>query len=144
MENPMSSNDWHGMTIEQVLAMFEDGDWAARARQVLVDVMMDKRARGEDRLVASNTLNVSLAAGLFPPDDGFPLMMREVLLDVAERGEAVWFAKRAQRRAHAKLVGVQWLVRTVEQIESQRDVEAAHKKVAIPDRKTPALDDLLS
>lgn len=134
------SNKWHDLTLEQWNKLWDQTSWRGAIVRTLYTIARSPAAAAVDRLTALQTLNDGITSGALPADPGYPVAMRDILIEIV-RGEEKrpWFwRRRIRRQMRERLVGVRWMLQTAYQFLPEPTERA------VPGAKTPAIDALLS
>lgn len=107
---------WHGLTFEQWIKLWDNARWRTFMMSALIDVSVSPDAKTGDRLLALQSINEAIMAGVFPPDADFPRFMRDILIDISMgTRRRSWFHRRKSRALHARLIGARWMLKTAYQ-----------------------------
>lgn len=113
----MSSNDdWHGLSTEQWIQMWDYAGWRDKVKDTLWEIARCKDASPDDRLVALQSINEAIQRNVLPPDPNYPVALRDIMLSVIAGDVRVgFFARRRRKKLKQRLTGARWMLKTAYQ-----------------------------
>lgn len=125
----MSEQQWHGLTFDQWLKLWDAEGWRDKVKETLVEIVSSPGAAAADRLLALQSISEAVGEGAFLPDPDYPEMLRDMLLEIQAGCKPP--RKKVRKRYHARLLGARWMLSTAYQFMTSAADEPAKPVVDV-------------